>query len=528
MQGSTGYLRDAHDKTVRVQYVLADPSAQIAGTQIASDDGRGMVLYRVNGLLRTATQITGWYGDTWTDASVTWLQRGCTRGTLRVPVRSDPTLYAGVVQQIAISGSTTPFVFRLPSSAAKTIVVPLQPKGGVCTIHFAITPTRRPVDYPALNNPDPRGSACSSRASSTSPRRPSEDRRRRLAALAPAHRRRQLHPRLAAGLVEAGGDEIVAFAPASRARQARDRGGARWDRGRAAAAGAPCGACRRAPRGAGSAGRRRSGSSAASTSSTSATGCIRRSGPGVRSTMMHDLVPLHHPGVGARAHAADARREVPQRARKLRRRDRQLPLHRRRRRRDARRSAGAHPRRLPGRRCRLHGRRDRLDLGRPYALTVATLEPRKNLATLVEAHRLLGGELALAVAGAAGWGEQAKLDVAGIVRLGYTAARRAAAALPRRERRRLPVALRGLRHADRRGDGVRRSRRRVVAPVTGRGLRRRRRARRSARTRTRSRRRSATRSSVATSSSPKGLEHARAFTWLANGRAHLAAWESAR
>ena len=46
-----------------------------------------------------------------------------------------------------------------------------------------------------------------------------------------------------------------------------------------------------------------------------------------------------------------------------------------------------------------------LTLGRPYVLTVATLEPRKNLGTLVEAHRRLG-ELALAVAGAAGWGRQ--------------------------------------------------------------------------------------------------------------------------
>ncbi|MDE3026455.1 MAG: glycosyltransferase family 1 protein, partial [Acidobacteriota bacterium] len=26
----------------------------------------------------------------------------------------------------------------------------------------------------------------------------------------------------------------------------------------------------------------------------------------------------------------------------------------------------------------------------------------------------------------------------------------------------------------------------------------------------------------------RGLEHVRRFTWLANGRAHLAAWESAR
>jgi hypothetical protein len=78
------------------------------------------------------------------------------RGVLRVPVRSDPILYAGVVQTIAVSGSTAPFVVRLASTASKTIVVPLQPEGGVCRIHFAISPTRRPIDYPVLNNPDPR------------------------------------------------------------------------------------------------------------------------------------------------------------------------------------------------------------------------------------------------------------------------------------------------------------------------------------------------------------------------------------
>jgi len=71
--------------------------------------------------------------------------------------------------------------------------------------------------------------------------------------------------------------------------------------------------------------------------------------------------------------------------------------------------------------CRPDG--ERLDLGRPYALTVATLEPRKNLATLVDAYRRLGsGELALAVAGAAGWGRRPVLDVPGVMRLGYTPA----------------------------------------------------------------------------------------------------------
>jgi glycosyltransferase involved in cell wall biosynthesis len=62
---------------------------------------------------------------------------------------------------------------------------------------------------------------------------------------------------------------------------------------------------------------------------------------------------------------------------------------------------------------------ERADLGRPYVLTVATLEPRKNLQTLVAAHRLLGDELLLAVAGGSGWGDQPELRGANVVRLGF-------------------------------------------------------------------------------------------------------------
>jgi glycosyltransferase involved in cell wall biosynthesis len=55
----------------------------------------------------------------------------------------------------------------------------------------------------------------------------------------------------------------------------------------------------------------------------------------------------------------------------------------------------------------------------PYLLTVATLEPRKNLGTLVEAFALLEDTgLRLAVVGGAGWGEQPALDRPGIDRLG--------------------------------------------------------------------------------------------------------------
>jgi glycosyltransferase involved in cell wall biosynthesis len=60
------------------------------------------------------------------------------------------------------------------------------------------------------------------------------------------------------------------------------------------------------------------------------------------------------------------------------------------------------------------------DLGAPYLLTVATLEPRKNLGTLVDAFALLADtDLSLVVVGGQGWGEQPQLDRPGIVRLGY-------------------------------------------------------------------------------------------------------------
>jgi glycosyltransferase involved in cell wall biosynthesis len=59
------------------------------------------------------------------------------------------------------------------------------------------------------------------------------------------------------------------------------------------------------------------------------------------------------------------------------------------------------------------------DLGAPYIVTVATLEPRKNLQALAEAHRLLGGDTLLAVVGGAGWGEQPILDDPRVRRLGF-------------------------------------------------------------------------------------------------------------
>jgi glycosyltransferase involved in cell wall biosynthesis len=63
---------------------------------------------------------------------------------------------------------------------------------------------------------------------------------------------------------------------------------------------------------------------------------------------------------------------------------------------------------------------EKADAYYPYVLTAATLEPRKNLAALVDAYRrLVRSDLRLVVVGAEGWGKQPALDRQGIVRLGY-------------------------------------------------------------------------------------------------------------
>ncbi|HEV8462328.1 MAG TPA: glycosyltransferase family 1 protein [Gaiellaceae bacterium] len=62
---------------------------------------------------------------------------------------------------------------------------------------------------------------------------------------------------------------------------------------------------------------------------------------------------------------------------------------------------------------------DAADLGGPYVLTVATLEPRKNLGNLVEGFGPLAETgLSLVVVGGQGWGEQPQLDRPGVVRMG--------------------------------------------------------------------------------------------------------------
>ena len=140
---------------------------------------------------------------------------------------------------------------------------------------------------------------------------------------------------------------------------------------------------------------------------------------GVRSTMVHDLVPLRFPewttGRTRSMHGAKYRNaartcDVIFTNSAFTARDVQERL-------------GVPPQRTrvapPGVDDCFHAGGERAELGRPYILGVATLEPRKNVETLVRAYGLLGNGHALALVGGEGWGEQPRLDVEGVIRLGF-------------------------------------------------------------------------------------------------------------
>jgi glycosyltransferase involved in cell wall biosynthesis len=141
---------------------------------------------------------------------------------------------------------------------------------------------------------------------------------------------------------------------------------------------------------------------------------------GIRATTIHDLVPLRHPewvqGRTRRMHSAKYRNaaatcDIVFTNSEYTKRDvvelLRLPEERIR---------VAHP----GVDTPFSAEGERADFGRPYVLTVATLEPRKNLGAAIEAFSLLGrDDLGLAVVGAEGWGKRPELDRPGLLRVGY-------------------------------------------------------------------------------------------------------------
>jgi glycosyltransferase involved in cell wall biosynthesis len=145
---------------------------------------------------------------------------------------------------------------------------------------------------------------------------------------------------------------------------------------------------------------------------------------GVRTTTIHDLVPLRFPEwvspVTRRMHGR--RDAVAARSCDVIFCNAQYTAN------DVREHLGVPEERLrvayPGLDPRLRSDGERASSGAPYVLSVATAEPRKEIRAAVEAIRILrsrGSELELALVGLAGWGDQVAPEP-GIRRLGYVGA----------------------------------------------------------------------------------------------------------
>ncbi len=140
---------------------------------------------------------------------------------------------------------------------------------------------------------------------------------------------------------------------------------------------------------------------------------------GVRATVFHDLVPLHHPDWCTA-------RTISMHTRKARNAASTCDVvfaNSRFTAADLTETLGIEESRIvhapPGLQPGLGPEGEAADLGGPSILGLGTIEPRKNLARLVEAWRLLDGELGLVLAGGEGWGERTDLADPRIVRLGY-------------------------------------------------------------------------------------------------------------
>jgi glycosyltransferase involved in cell wall biosynthesis len=144
---STGVLHDAHGRTVAEPYVVTHSSVELVGTPVAADPDKNLVLYRVQAPARTTTQITGLYDEPvspWSSGHVVWRRSQCKGGALKVALRSDTTLFKGVTQTLAITGTTRAQTLHLLPSQQPKLRLPLHPVNGVCRVDFRISPTRSP------------------------------------------------------------------------------------------------------------------------------------------------------------------------------------------------------------------------------------------------------------------------------------------------------------------------------------------------------------------------------------------------
>ncbi len=128
-------------RPVRHEYVLTDTSVPLAGTVVARDEPKGIVLLRTDGLVRIAYRIEGLYPDTWSGRRVAYTRLRCTGGRIAVTLTGDGTLFRGRPQTVRAEGRHVTF----DQSRTAELTVPLQPRNGVCRVVFTVEQTAIPA-----------------------------------------------------------------------------------------------------------------------------------------------------------------------------------------------------------------------------------------------------------------------------------------------------------------------------------------------------------------------------------------------
>jgi hypothetical protein len=143
----TGEVRRGDGSVVRADYAFTDGSVALDGTALARDERLGLTLHRTGGELISTTSVQGVYNDQWSGPEVTYRRVRCEGGTLAVTVDSDPGLFDEQQQVTATTKdprSTIVTFTRLRPRDTARLEIPLTPVDGVCTVVFAVAPTKVP------------------------------------------------------------------------------------------------------------------------------------------------------------------------------------------------------------------------------------------------------------------------------------------------------------------------------------------------------------------------------------------------
>ena len=147
-------LRHVDGTPLRAKYVLVDRSMTIAGRVLATDQGTGMTLYRVDNPVRLAGTTSGIYQDGFSGPTAQYTRYPCAGGTLTVSLAGFRLLQPHPVTVVAKSTTGTIGRIVVPPGAKRRFEVPLAPINRRCLVNFSISPTAVPAKV--LGNKDTR------------------------------------------------------------------------------------------------------------------------------------------------------------------------------------------------------------------------------------------------------------------------------------------------------------------------------------------------------------------------------------